>query len=50
MKDSLYEELANVINRFPEYHLKGLLGDLRAKVGRRDIPKLTVGVDWSSSG
>jgi hypothetical protein len=37
MKDSFYEELERVVNKFPKYHIKILLGDVSAKVGREDI-------------
>jgi endonuclease/exonuclease/phosphatase family metal-dependent hydrolase len=37
MKDSFCEELEYVFNKFPKYHMKMLLGDLNAKVGREDI-------------
>jgi hypothetical protein len=39
MKDSFYEELERVFRKFPKYHMKILLGDLNAKVGREDILK-----------
>ena len=31
-KDSFYEELEQVVNHFPKYHMKILLGDFNAKV------------------
>jgi hypothetical protein len=34
MKDSFYEELEGVFDKFPKYHMKILLGDFIAKVGR----------------
>jgi hypothetical protein len=37
VKDSLYEELECVFDKFPKYHMKILLGDFSAKVGREDI-------------
>jgi exonuclease III len=37
VKDSFYEELERIFNKFPKYHMKILLGDLNAKVGREDI-------------
>jgi hypothetical protein len=43
MKGSFYEELESVFDRFPEYHIKMLLGDFSAKVGREDIFKPTIG-------
>jgi len=33
-KDSFYEELEQVFYHFPKYHMKILLGDFNAKVGR----------------
>jgi hypothetical protein len=41
MKDSFYEELECVIDEFPQYHTKILLGDFSAKIGREDICKPT---------
>jgi hypothetical protein len=43
MKDSVYEELERVFDKFPKYHMKILLGDFNAKVGREDILKTTIG-------
>jgi endonuclease/exonuclease/phosphatase family metal-dependent hydrolase len=43
MKDSFYEELEHVFDRFPKYHMKILLGDFNAKVGKEDIFKPTIG-------
>jgi hypothetical protein len=34
VKDSFYEELESIFDKFPKYHMKMLLGDLNAKVGR----------------
>jgi hypothetical protein len=42
-KDSFYEELEQVFNQFPRYHIKILLGDFNAKVGREDIFKPMIG-------
>jgi endonuclease/exonuclease/phosphatase family metal-dependent hydrolase len=39
IKDSFYEELEQVFDQFPRYHMKILLGDFNAKVGREDIFK-----------
>jgi hypothetical protein len=36
-KDSLYEELVLVFDKFPKYQMKILLGDFNAKVGREDF-------------
>jgi hypothetical protein len=43
VKDSFYEELERIFNKFPKYHMNILLGDLNAKVGREDIFKPTIG-------
>jgi hypothetical protein len=42
VKDSFYEELEYVFDKFPEYHMNILLGDFSAKVGRKDTFKLTI--------
>jgi len=42
-KDSFYEELEQVFDHFPKYHMKMLLGDFNAKVGRENIFKPTTG-------
>jgi exonuclease III len=39
IKDRFYEELEQVFHKFPLYHIKILLGDFNAKVGREDIFK-----------
>jgi len=44
-KDSFYEELEQVFDHFPKYHMKMLLGDFNAKVGRENIFKPTIGQD-----
>jgi hypothetical protein len=41
--DSLCEELEQVFDHFPKYHMKILLGDFNAKLGREDTLKLTIG-------
>jgi hypothetical protein len=43
IKDRFYEELEQVIDKFPRYYMKILLGDLNAKVDREDIFKPTIG-------
>jgi hypothetical protein len=43
VKDSFYEELERVFDKFPKYHMKILLGDFNAKVGWEDIYKPTIG-------
>jgi len=42
-KDSFYEESEYVIDHFPKYHTKILLGDFNAKVGRENIFKPIIG-------
>jgi hypothetical protein len=37
VKNSLYEEVERVFDKFPKYHMKILLGDCNAKVGREDF-------------
>jgi hypothetical protein len=37
VKDSFYEKLERVFDKFPKYHIKILLGDFNAKVGREGI-------------
>jgi exonuclease III len=43
IKDRFYEELERAFDKFPKYHMKMLLGDFNAKVGREDIFKPTAG-------
>jgi hypothetical protein len=42
-KDSSSEELEQVFDHFPKCHMKSLLGDVNAKLGREDIFKPTIG-------
>jgi hypothetical protein len=42
IQKSFYEELEQVVDHIPKYHMKILL-DLNAKFGREDIFKLTIG-------
>jgi hypothetical protein len=42
-KDRFYEELEQVFDHFPKYHMKILLADFNAKLGREDIFKPTIG-------
>jgi endonuclease/exonuclease/phosphatase family metal-dependent hydrolase len=42
-KDSFDEELDQVSHHIPQYHMKILLGDFNAKLGREDIFKLIIG-------
>jgi hypothetical protein len=41
IKDSFYEDLEWVFDKFPKYHMKILLRDFNAQVGREDIFKTT---------
>jgi hypothetical protein len=43
VKDSFYEEVERVFDKFPKYHIKILLGDFNTKVGRENIFKPTNG-------
>jgi exonuclease III len=43
VKDSFYEELERVFDKFHKYNMKILLGDFNAKVGMEDIFKPTMG-------
>jgi hypothetical protein len=43
VKDSFYEELGRVIDQFPRYDMKILLGDFNAKVGRENIFEPAIG-------
>jgi len=42
-KDCFYKELEQVFDHFPKYHMKILLRDFNAKVGRENIFKPTIG-------
>jgi hypothetical protein len=43
LKDSFYEKLGRVFDKFPKYHMKILLGDFNAKEGRKYIFKPIIG-------
>jgi len=43
-KGSVYEKLEQVFNHFPKYHMKILLGEFNAKLGRGDIFEPTIGM------
>jgi hypothetical protein len=43
VKDSFYEELERVFDKFPKCHMKIVLGDFNAKVGKENIFKPTIG-------
>ena len=42
-KDSFYEDLEQVFDHFPKYHMKIVLGDFNVKVGRENVFKPTIG-------
>ena len=44
LKYSFYEELEQVFNNFPKYHIKILLGDFNAKLGREYFQ--ADGLEW----
>jgi exonuclease III len=44
VKDGFYEELERIFDKFPKYHMKVLLGDLNAKVGREDVLNRQLGM------
>jgi hypothetical protein len=46
VKDSFYEELEHIFNKFPKYHMKMLLGDFNVEVGREDIFKQQLGIKF----
>jgi tRNA G37 N-methylase Trm5 len=43
LKDRFYEELEHVLDKFPKYHMKFLLGNFIAKEGRENIFKPITG-------
>jgi hypothetical protein len=47
VKYNFYDEIARVFDQFPRYDMKTLLGEFNAKVGRKDIFKLTIGNESS---
>jgi hypothetical protein len=42
-KESICEELEQLFDHFPKYHMNILLGELNAKLGREDNFKPTIG-------
>jgi exonuclease III len=42
IKDRFYEEIEQVFDKFPRYHMKILLGDFNANVDSEDILKPTI--------
>jgi len=45
-KDRFYEELEQVFNHFPKYHIKILLGDFTAKGGEGIFSKRKLGMTF----
>jgi hypothetical protein len=43
MKGSFCEEVEYAFNKFPKYHIKILLGDFNANIGKGDIFKQIIG-------
>ena len=43
LNNIFYEELEEVFDHFPKYHMKLLLGEFNAKLGREDIFKPIIG-------
>jgi hypothetical protein len=43
LKDSFYGELESVFDKFLKYYMNILLGDVTAKIGRKDIFKPAIG-------
>jgi hypothetical protein len=43
VKDSFYEELERLFDKFQKYHMKILLGNFNAKVSRENVFKPTIG-------
>jgi hypothetical protein len=43
LKDSFYEELERVFDKYPQYQMEILLGNFNAKVGKEDIFKPRIG-------
>jgi hypothetical protein len=46
IKDTFYRALEHIFDKFPKYHMKMLLGDFNAKVGKEGIFKPTT---WNES-
>jgi hypothetical protein len=44
VKDSFYEELESVFDKFPKYHLKILLRHFNAQIGREDLLNRQLGM------
>jgi hypothetical protein len=37
MKDSFYEELERVVDKFPKYQVNFMLGDFNTEIGEKEI-------------
>jgi hypothetical protein len=44
VKDSFYEELERIFNKFPKYHMKILLGDFSAKINKETFLNRQLGM------
>jgi hypothetical protein len=44
VKNSFYEELERVFDKFPKYHIKILLGNFSAKLDRKDFLNRQLGI------
>jgi hypothetical protein len=49
VKDSFYEEVGGIFDKFSKYDVKILLGDFNAKASREDIFKPTIGKDFTQN-
>jgi hypothetical protein len=47
VKDSFYKQLECIFSKVPKYHMKMLLGEFSAKVGRENIFKPTIGNEFT---
>ena len=43
LQDTFYEEIEQVFNLLPKYHIETPLGDFNVKLGREDIFRQTIG-------
>jgi hypothetical protein len=43
LKNSFYEDLECVLDKFHKFHMNSLLGAFNAKIGKEDILKPTIG-------
>jgi hypothetical protein len=49
VRERVYEELEHIFIKFSKYHMKILLGDFNAKVGREALSKPTIKDDHATS-